>query len=181
MPWKGENTTVGLFQTIYQGSPVSSYIDLYGALTSEPYEATYVFGRGQYVSMAQNSSTGAITLGTPYARRTPWYVQSDINAAQQFKVGDHQAISIEATALNAFNQRAVTAYWAGMDSLNFATPIYPGGQNLYTGAALYQAAEGGYNVQSLMSSDGVIAHSQYGQPYLTQQGRSIRLGVRFTF
>ena len=70
--------------------------------------------------------SGAITLGTPYARRTPWYIQSDLNAKHDIKVGDHENISFEATASNALNQHAVVAYWQGMNSLYYATPLYPG-------------------------------------------------------
>jgi hypothetical protein len=189
--WKRQSTTFGIFQTAYQGSPVTSYIDLTGALTSEPYEATYIFGRGKWVDMTTDS-TGAITLGTPRTRRTSEFSQSDLNLQHQIKVGDHQAISFEATALNAFNQRATTAYWGGMDSLNFATPLYPGLDskgnpiNLASGAQLYQVLEGGYNPQQWINGNGgqvpnVIKHSQYGEGYLFQAARSLRLGARFTF
>ena len=99
-------------------------------------------------------SAGNITLGAPYTRRTPWFVQSDLNAAHSIKTGDHQTLSFEATALNAFNQRAVTAYWGGMDSLNFATALYPGPAGLYSGAALHQELESGYNVQQYLTANG---------------------------
>lgn len=189
--WKRQTTTFGIFQSAYQGSPVSSYIDLTGALTGEPYEATYIFGRGKWVDMTTDPA-GNITLGTPRDRRTPWFVQSDLNAAHSIKTGDHQTLSFEATALNAFNQRAVTAYWGGMDSLNFATALYPGLAsnggpiNLYSGAQLYQTLMGGYNPQQWINGNGgqvpnVIKNSQYGSPTLYQQARSLRLGVRFTF
>ncbi len=64
------------------------------AFTGEPYEAVYLFGRGQWVNMTTNPTTGAITLGTPYARRTPWYIQSDLSAKHDIKVGDHETISL---------------------------------------------------------------------------------------
>jgi len=190
--WKSQSTTFGLFQTAYQGSPVSSYTDLTAAESGEPYEATYVYGRGQWVNMTTDPSTGAITLGTPYARRTPWFTQSDFNLGHQIKTGEHQAIAFSATATNLFNQRAVTAYWAAMDSLNFATPLYPGLDssgnpiNLGDGAQLYQKLESGYNVQQWINGNNgavpnVIKNSQYGQPYLFQLGRNIRLGVHYTF
>ncbi len=192
LPWKQRHsTTFGLFQTAYQGSPVSSYIDLGAMFGPAVSEATYVFGRGNWVNMTTDSS-GNITLGAPYVRRTPWYIQSDVNLAHKIKVGDHQSISFEATALNALNQRAVTAYWGGMNSLNFATPLYPGVDakdnpiNLYSGAGLYQELESGYNVQTWINGNNgavpnVIKNTQYGQPYLYQLARNIRFGMRFTF
>lgn len=108
--WKKQATTFGLFQYFYQGSPVSSQIDQMVAFTGEPYESTYVFGRGQWVNMTTNPTSGLITLSSPYARRTPWYIQSDLSAKHDIKVGDHENISFEATATNALNQHAVTAF-----------------------------------------------------------------------
>ena len=184
--WKGrQSTTIGLFQTAYQGSPVSSYIDLTGALTSQPYEATYIYGRGKWVSMSTDAA-GNITLGNPAERRTPWFTQSDLNASHTIKVAEGKTLSFEATALNSLNQRAVTAYWGGMDSLNFATALSPGPANLASGAALYSELETGYNPQTWVNGNNgavskVIKNSQYGQPYLFQGGRSMRLSVHYTF
>jgi hypothetical protein len=180
LPWKHQSTSFGIFQEFLQGTPVGSYIDVGGATYGEPYEAVYPYGRDHWANVTTNSA-GAITIGTPYLRRTPWYIQSDLNASHQFKVGDHETIAFEATALNALNQRSIAAYFQSMDSWQFQTPITPGGENLYGGAATYQAFESGYNVQSLANADGVISNSQYGHPYLYQNGRSIRLGLHYTF
>lgn len=184
--FRHQTTTFGIFQQFLQGSPVSSYIDMTGALPGEPYEAVYAFGRGKWAPMNVDANTGAITLGNVVSKRTPWFTQSDLNASHTIKVGDHQSISFEATALNALNQRAVTAYWGGMDSLYYATALYPGDATLYSGAALYQELESGYNVQNFLNANGagapnVIANSQYGHPYLFQAGRQVRFALRFTF
>jgi hypothetical protein len=188
--WKHQSTTVGLVQYAYQGTPMGSYIDL--ALGgSSPIEATYVFGRDKWVDMSTDA-TGNITLSNPYTRRTPWFVQSDLNASHQVKVGDHQTVAFEATALNALNQRSVTAFNMAMNSWAFGTPLYPGLDssgnpvNFGDGAELYQILEGGYNVSQWINGaagpgTNVIKNSQYKQPYLYQNGRSIRLAVRFTF
>jgi len=185
LPWKGHVTTFGLFQTAYQGSPVSSYMDLTAASSSGPYEGTYIFGRDKWANMTTDSS-GNITVGTPYERRTPWYTQSDLNIAQQIKVGENKTVSFEVTALNAFNQRAVTAYFGAMNSWNFATALLPGPANLASGAALYKELESGYNVQTWINGNGnpdnkVVENSQYGHPYLFQLGRNIHFGLRYIF
>jgi hypothetical protein len=190
--WKGQATTLGIFQYFYQGSPMSTFIDLLGSIPGEPYEATYVYGRGNWVNSSVNPATGAITLGAPYARRTPWYIQSDMSAKHEIKVGDHENIAFEATALNALNQHAVTSYWDGLNSLYYATPLYPGVNssgapiNLGSGAALYQELESGYNVQQWINGNGgqvpaVSGMSEYGKPYLYQPGRSVRFSLRYTF
>jgi hypothetical protein len=180
LPWKHQTTSIGLFQQFLQGSPVSSYIDLAGASAPEPFESTYIYGRGNWVNLTTDSN-GNITVGTPYARRTPWYVQTDASASEEFKVGDNKSVKFEVNTSNLFNQRAVTAYWGSMDSMNFSVPLSPGGASLYSGAALYQALESGYNVQNLINTDGVIKNSQYGHPYLFQLGRTVRFELHYTF
>ena len=120
LPWKGMTTTLGLFQVAYQGSPVSSYADL-GYAGSNPVEATYIFGRGNWVNITQDSA-GALTLGTPYARRTPWYTQSDLNLSHSIKVNknnERQVLNLNANFTNLLNQHAVTAYWAGIQHESF--------------------------------------------------------------
>jgi hypothetical protein len=45
LPWKGkghQTTTFGLFQYFYQGSPMSSFIDLVESIPGEPWEAAYI-------------------------------------------------------------------------------------------------------------------------------------------
>jgi outer membrane receptor protein involved in Fe transport len=186
IPWKHQTTNIGLVENFLQGTPVGSYIDIGGATTGQDFEGTYPFGRNMWVNTTQDS-VGNITLGTPYARRTPWFTQSDLSASHEIKVGDHQTLSIEGNALNVLNQHAVVAYFEGMDSWDAETSLSPtnagcgGPCNIYNGAAFYQAAETGYNVQSLINPDGVVLNSQYGKPYLYQNGRQVRFGLRFTF
>jgi hypothetical protein len=178
--WKHQTTTIGLFQQAYEGSPVSSYIDLAAASAPEPFEATYIYGRGKWANLATDSQ-GNITIGPPSTRRTPWFTQTDLSATHEIKVGDHQSIQFEANASNVLNQRATTAYWGAIDSMTYSVPLSPGGYNLYSGAPLYQALESGYDPQALINVNGVVKNSQYGLPYLHQLGRTIRLGGRFTF
>jgi hypothetical protein len=199
LPWgKGQTTTFGLFQSAYQGSPVSSYIDVGGMpFGSFVAEATYIYGHGKWVNETADPATGNITLGTPYDRRTPWFTQSDINLGHRIKVGEGKSIAFEASAFNVFNQRAITAYYGGMNSVNFATPLIPGGVGLGAGAGVYQALETGYDPKAWINGavlpagcvppatctvvPPVIKNSWYGKPFLFQNARSIRFALRYTF
>ncbi len=200
LPWKGNTntTTFGLFQVAYQGSPVSSFVDLGLATLQEPIEATYIFGRGQWADVTEDPTTGAITLGTPHARRTPWYTQTDFNLQHTIKVREAQSLSFTATFTNLFNQHAVTSYWQGFGSNWFNTGLFPFDPFLpgTSGAAFYQEVETGYNPQNQLNAQlagtcnacqafgvplPVIKDSRYGQPNLWQLSRNIRLGVQFTF
>ncbi|MGA7219682.1 MAG: TonB-dependent receptor [Candidatus Sulfotelmatobacter sp.] len=182
MPWKGNSntTTIGLFQVAYEGSPMSSYTDV-GLQYPQyiPLEATYVYGRGNWVNVTTDSA-GNITLGNPYARRTPWYTQSDLNLSHSIKVNHNneaQVLSFNATLTNLLNQHAVTSYWEGFNSNYFGSAFFNG--DIYNGAAFYQQVETGYDPQA--AAAGMVLNSHYGSPNLWQISRKIRLGVQFTF
>lgn len=190
LPWKGMTTTFGLFQVAYQGSPMSSYTDV-GLGNGSPIEATYIYGRGNWVN-ATADATGALSLGNPYARRTPWYTQTDFNLMHSIKVNknnEHQILEFTGTITNLLNQHAVVSYWEGFNSNNFDTAMYPTGAcgaggttapcSVFNGAAFYQAAETGYNPNAL--TGGIVLNSRYNQPNVWQLSRNIRLGARFTF
>jgi hypothetical protein len=190
MPWRGNlrnnSTTFGLFQVAYSGSPVSSYSDVglaiaNGAGAPPPVEAGYLFGRGNWVNVTQDVS-GNITLGTPYARRTPWYTQTDLNLQHSIKVNHNneaQVLSLNANFTNLLNQHAITAYWAGFNSTYLGSALFP--FQIFNGAAFYQSVETGYNAQAQVTADGVVKNALYGQPNLWQISRHIRLGATFTW
>ena len=189
---KRQTTTFGLFQTAYEGSPVSSYLDTGGMFSSQVSEAVYSFGRGKWVDAATDGA-GNITLGNPTSRRTPWYVQSDVNLMHEIKVdknNERRVFGFEANLTNLLNQHSVTAYYAGINSTQLTTPLIPGpgGVLFGTGASAYGVLEGGYNVQQWINGGPggttvpqVVKSSWYGEPFAYQQSRSIRLKIRYTF
>jgi carboxypeptidase family protein len=184
LPWKGMTTTFGLFQVAYQGSPMSSFSDVGLSNGGTPFEATYIYGRGQWVNVS--GAQGAIAFGTPYTRRTPWFTQTDFNVGHSIKVNKNnegQVLSFQATLTNLLNQHSVVSYWQGFNSNYFTSQFFPSGQNVFGGAAFYQAAETGYDPTAAAnnSNSGLIKNNNYGQPNLWQLSRNIRLGVKFTF
>jgi hypothetical protein len=200
---KHATTDFGIFQYLYSGSPVTSYLDVGAGAGGWAVQA---WDRGKFVNITQDPATGALTLGTPYTRRTPWYTQSDFNLQQNYKLTETKVLSFSATFTNLLNQRAVTAYYADITSLNVGnqyialvssnlnTAPPPAAQTCtfnsqcYIGNNLpfYGAAEAPYNVQDQLNNfknRGTTAalSSQYGQPAYYQLARNIRLGVKFTF
>ncbi|HVI08180.1 MAG TPA: carboxypeptidase regulatory-like domain-containing protein [Candidatus Binatia bacterium] len=192
LPWAGHfknnTTSFGLFQVAYQGSPMSSFSDIGASIPTgfappDPFESVYIFGRGNWVN-ASTDALGNIIFGTPYARRTPWYTQTDFNLQHAIKVNknnEHQVMTFNATFTNLLNQRAVTSYWEGFNSGYAGSVLFPGGQSLSGGAAFYQAAETAYNPQATAAADGMLLNSLYGQPWLYQISRHMRLGAQFTW
>ncbi len=182
LPWKGMTTTLGLFQVAYQGSPLSSFTDVGLSNGGSPFEATYIYGRGQWVNVS--GAQGAIAFSNPYSRRTPWFTQTDFNLGHSIKVNrnnESQVLSFQATLTNLLNQHSVVSYWQGFNSNYFTSQFFPSGQNVFGGAAFYQAAETGYDPTAAANNSGLIKNNNYGQPNLWQLSRNIRLGVKFTF
>jgi hypothetical protein len=192
---KKTSSDFGIFQFLYSGTPQTTILDV-GYSFAPPAGAfpTDIVGRGTWVNVSQDPNSGAITTGNPYTYRTPWYVQTDFNFTQNYKISETKVISFTATVPNVLNRRSITAYYPLLDSQNFgqyATPnsTFCGGPcTLFNGPAFYQAAESAYNWQSLLSTMGGntltgigTINSQYGQPYIYQLARTLRLAVKFTF
>jgi hypothetical protein len=185
LPWgHGRQTsTIGLFQQMLQGSPMSTFLDVGAAYPAQPSFPVYPEGRGKWATATSDPSTGDITISSVGTRRTPWYTQSDLSLMHSIKVNgnnESQVLSFEADIQNLFNQRAVTAYYSGLDSFNFAIPLLPGGLTTAdTGG--YAAYMSPYPWKSLLNTDGVVLNTQYGKPWLYQYSRNIRLSVKFEF
>ena len=197
-PWKGMNTTIGLFQVAYQGSPVSSWSDIgYGngpGTIPAAIEGTYIWGRGNWVNATVDPTTGLTTLGNVSARRTPWYTQTDLQLSHAFKVNKNneaQRLEFSGTALNVLNQHAVIAYWQGLNSQ--FVPSSLGQYSIFNGASFYQQFETPYNPQAIMNAQAsecfsgagfacpVVLNSAYGQPNQWQFSRNFRIAAKFTW
>jgi hypothetical protein len=180
-PWahKRASTSVGLFQTLYQGTPLSSYIDV-GAAGGYP---VYPEGRGKWANLVQDQSTGDITVTSVGTRRTPWYIQSDASLLQDVKINANnpaQVVSFGVTVQNLFNQRSVTSYNSGINSENYGNALYTGGYAIGSAAA-YAAYEHAYDWKSLLNSDDIILASTYGKPRSFQAARTVRFTLKYTF
>jgi len=173
------STDFGIFQYLYQGSPVSSYVDVGYSVIPGNYFAVYVEGR-KWASISQDAN-GDLTVNNVSARRTPWFIQSDFNLTQNYKISERKTLAFSATFTNLFNQHSVTAYNEQIDSGNFATYLSPGGLPFYYGGPAYSLYEHPYDWKSLLNTDQVTLNSQYGKPYLFQLSRNIRLQLRFRF
>jgi hypothetical protein len=191
-------TDFGIFQTAYSGTPLTSYLDLGYAFPSgfatPPSGAfpTDVVNRGKWVDVKQDVSTGAITVSAPYTKRTPWFIQSDLNIRQAYKITERTALSFDATFTNILNQHSVVSSNQEIDSGFASNYIAANGHTLFDGPDFYGAAEHAYDYVAAMNnapsgSGGlggggpITISSQYGTPYLYQLSRNIRLQLHFTF
>jgi hypothetical protein len=184
-------TNLGLFQYFYEGSPNTSYANVGLSYNAFPVK---LFDWGKWADITQNANTGAVTVGTPYTYRNPWYNQSDFSFDQSYQVADSKSLKFQATFTNLLNQHAVTAVSSQVDS-SYAGNQYitPNGQATYNGIPFYAAATAPYNVQASLNGQVIngqlsnsqggpeTINSQYGKPLYWQHPRTIRLQASFTF
>jgi Carboxypeptidase regulatory-like domain/TonB dependent receptor len=194
LPWtKFSNkltTDVGVFQYFYQGSPVTSYLDIGYGGSGWPVEP---FNRGEFADVSQDPTTGLITVGSPHVFRTPWYIQSDLNLQQNYKLSELKVLSFSATFANLFNQHSVTAYTEQIDTQNGFTFGAPNGTFIGNGVAYYANAMKPYSLNAVLNSPAQNQNilfggtgpqtldSLYKTPLFFQLARTIRLSVKFTF
>jgi len=191
------NTTFGLFQTAYQGSPNTSY-----ASVGYDFDAYFqqVFNRGKWANITQNPNTGVITVGTPYTYRNPWYNQTDFSVQEGFKVTESKSFTFQATFTNLLNQHTVTAVNEQIDSSYGGGSYYgtPNGYFIGDGIPFYANSMNAYNLGSVLNGataptnpDGNPSQNNalgpesisalYGKPLYYQIPRHIRLQISFTF
>ena len=190
-------TDFGIFQTLYQGSPNTTYADVGYSYNAFPVD---IFNRGKWADITQDPNTGAVTVGPVRTYRNPWYDQTDLNLTQSYEITQSKSLSFSATFTNLLNQHAVTAINEQVDSPYLANQfITPNGYAFYYGAQFYAAAERPYNVAASLNgtpingapsngnnADATTAipetiSAEYGKPLYYQQPRTIRLQVNFSF
>jgi len=196
IPWKWHRmgTNIGLFQTLYQGSPRSTYLDVGSAIDQPPFSGGYPVypeGRGKWanITVAPNSA-GFLTptVTSICSCRTPWFSQSDASFVQEIKPNPHneaQVLRFSVNVSNLFNQRTPTAYISQVDTQQFQSFITPNGQLLGTDVA-YGAFEHAYPWKSLIQGSSgqavpFIPNSLYGKAALFQIARAMRFSVQYTF
>jgi hypothetical protein len=178
------NTTIGLFQDVYSGTPQTSFVDVGYSIAGGGNFGQFPInpeGRGKWVDISQSATTGKITVGNAYVKRTPMFTQTDVNLKQTFKIKGTQEVSVDATFTNALNQHEIVAYYGSIDSAYVPEFLTPGGLPFYYGGESYSLYEHAYPWKTLMNDDGMTLNSQYGKPYEFQAARNIRLQLHYNF
>ena len=185
LKWWKFNTVLGLFQQIYSGTPISSYISVWGA-------PVFVEGRGKFVNMTRDPGTGNWVPGSVSDARTPHFSQSDLSAYQDIhvsKTNERLVARVGAECINCLNQHHPTIITSNLirsGSLNPA-PCGSAGTNC-TAVGADQAGfdygalmTKGYDYTALANSQKSTLSSLYGTPQAWQFPRVMRFQVRLTF
>ncbi len=202
LPWgkfsSKSSSDFGIFQYLYSGTPDTSFLDVGYNINGGDFAPVDVVNRGKYQTYTQNPATGLITIGAPTTFRTPWYIQTDFNFQQNYKISEQKVLSFSATFSNLFNQHSVTVNNGNIDSSyspGYASLPNPGGCSayipgqciLFNGPDFYAAALRPYSLAAVTNSNPyaggapITVNSWYGNPLFFQLARNIRLGVKFTF
>ena len=182
--WKALHPTLGLFEQVYSGTPLSSYMSVWGA-------PVFVEGRGKFANVTRDPATGNWIQGSVTDARTPHFAQTDLSVFQDFHVNKSNEKMIARVGLdciNCFNQRHVTVINSNL--------IRTGGINPYTcGSAgancsgvtdqnagfAYAQVLKGYDYIGLANSQKTTLSTLYGMPQSWQAPRVLRFQVRFNF
>jgi hypothetical protein len=170
--WKME-TLLGGYQQLYSGTPLTSYMSVWGA-------PVFVEGRGNVVDITRDATTGNFVAGGVHSARTPRYSQTDFSLIQEMhvsKTNEKLVLGFEANITNLFNQKSVTLIDTNMYRTGSTFPACgavdcPDVKLLETG---------GYDYISSSNSDNRILNSRYMQSYGYQDGRTMRFKIRFSF
>ncbi len=182
--WKALHPTIGLFQQVYSGSPLSSYESVWGA-------PVFVEGRGKWIDMTRDSATGNWIAGTVSDVRTPRFTQTDLSLYQDFHVGktsENKVVRVGVDCVNCFNQHSVTIINSNLIRTGGINPYRCGtagvtcsGVTDENAGFAYAQVLKGYDYVGLSNSQNATLSSLYGQPQGWQAKRSLRWQLKFTF
>ena len=177
--WFGMESSLGLIQTVAQGSPKSTCVGVVDSASA----CQFYDQRGTWATFNQDPTTGVITVGSvDHHARMPLVTQTDFSFGHSFKVSkanEAMRLAFEFSAINLLNQHAVLSVnpnplGRGNQYLKFtdSSPLGTDVKKFLTG----------YDVAAEMTAQsGLITNSRYGLPFLFQNARTMRLGVRFIF
>lgn len=177
--WFGMETSFGLIQTIAQGSPKSTCLGVVDSASA----CQFYDQRGTWATFSQDTTTGAFSVDkVDHSARMPFLTQTDVNLGHSFRVSkanEALRLAFEVSAINLLNQHAVL-------SVN-PNPLAQGNQYLKLSDSSPLGTDvnkflTGYDVAAESTAQGgLIQNSRYGLPFLFQNARTMRLGVRFIF
>jgi hypothetical protein len=182
--YKWFSPTVGLFEQVYSGTPLSSYISVWGA-------PVFVEGRGKFVPVTRDNATGNWVAGTPTDARTPRFSQTDVSIFEDFHVSksnERLVARVGGDCINCFNQHSVTIINQNMIRTSGINPYQCGTAGVTCTTVTdknagfnYASVLNGYDYLGLANSQGRTLSTLYGQPQGWQSKRYLRFQVRFTF
>jgi hypothetical protein len=185
LKWWKFNTMIGGYQQIYSGTPLSSYISVWGA-------PVFVEGRGKMVDLTRDPATGNWIAGNIHDARTPMFNQTDLSVSQEFnvsKTSERMKARVSLDCLNCLNNHSPTFIDQNMIRTSGINPAQCGTPGTACTPVMADAAgfdyasimNKGYDYIGLANSQGRTLNSRYGMPYGWQTRRNLRFQLTFVF
>jgi hypothetical protein len=185
LKWWKMNTMLGGYQQIHSGTPLTSYISVWGA-------PVFVEGRGNYVDVTRDTANGNWVTGNVSAKRTPIYSSSDFSVSQDFRVNkNNESMKLRAgiEIFNLFNQKSPTVFDQNLIRTSGINPATCGTAGTACTPQLADLAgfdyavmmNKGYDYIGSANSQKRILNSQYGMATGWQTPRSMRFTLQFFF
>jgi len=176
LPFKGMESTFGLFQSIYSGTPESTCWPVIGSTSS----CVYVENRGNFVNLHRAANGDIVSDGVVHGARTPMYFNTDFSFKHEFKVSKNNEgmrLGLELDILNLLNQHSALAITP--------TPLAGGATVTIAGANAsgvdWKSLLTGWDYTGVSNAAGKTFNNAYGLPNLFQASRNMRLMVMFKF
>jgi hypothetical protein len=185
LKWLHMTTTIGIVQSIYQGTPIGTCLPVVGTSSA----CQWAEGRGNFVQFSRAPNGDFVKGNVIMNDRTPAYIQSDLSVHHAIRTGEKTRLEFEFNALNVLNQHAVTA--VNEIAVAGSGLISPTRASRFSGdpGVDWGKVMNGYNYMDALNGTGTFSGvqskltlaSRYGLPQLYQQPRNMRLSIRFTF
>jgi hypothetical protein len=182
--WLGMTTDVGIYQYVYQGTPLSTYLSV-----SPGGAPVFVEGRGKTVQLTRDPATGNIIEGAVSDARTPIFANTDFNLTHEFpvsKTNERLRLRLEANIANIFNQHSPLVVQQNQIRTGTITPakcsVVGGCPATNQSGSNYAFLETKpYDYIGALNTGGVTLSSLYGLTSQFQTPRNMRFKIAFTF
>jgi len=180
--WLGMITDVGVYQYVYQGTPLSTYVSIWGA-------PVFLEGRGKTVQLTRDPATGNIIEGAISNARTPIFSNTDFNLAHEFPVSrnnEQLRLRVEANIANIFNQHSPLVIQQNQIRTGQIKPDScasiggcPATNNSGINYATLETKP--YDYIGALNAGNLTLSSLYGSASQFQTPRNMRFRIAFTF
>jgi hypothetical protein len=190
LPWHGQETSFGLSQVIYQGTPIGTCLSTISGTTGS--SCQFAEGRANFAQLHRDGNGNIVKDGVLNDYRTPAYLQTDLSVRHEIRVSkdnENYRLVFEANAYNLLNQHSATSFYQYL--IAGTNLVAPTRASRFSGDPRLDWAKllNGYNYIDAVNATGAFAGVQspltlsnrYGQPQSFQIARQFRFAVRFIF
>jgi hypothetical protein len=177
-------TLLGVTQSAFQGTPIDSCIAVVGTGSA----CQWAEGRGNFVKLTRAANGDIVKGDVVHNARTDPFLQTDVSIHHEIPVHESMRMEFEGNIINVFNQRSVLGVLENIVPAGLISPTrasrFSGDPQVDWGKVM-----NGYNYIDALNGAGAFAGVQsklvlgnrYGMPNSFQNGRAIRLAMRFVF